>query len=225
MSRSGRLAIVLAMFAVVVAAVVWAAFNFVGSEPATVDLAAGHQTGATVHLIAQTDGAVGTGAHPTWVSYQVWTPHDRQWVHTTLWQLPAHTHVDVTIFQFDSGSPLRNQFFGRVTGTRGGVARLNGRPFKVINSNEVTVGHTFTVPTLNLSVPLKGVTTGKPGFCTVGPCSPANQLNNRVTFSFTTPGPGNYRFQCFIPCGGGRLFGNGGPMQTLGYMGGFLEVV
>ena len=91
MSRSGRLAIVVAMFAVVVAAVVWAAFNYVGTEPATVDFTAGHQAGTPVHLVAQTDGAVGTGAHPTWVSYQVQTPRSGQWVHTTLWQLPAHT--------------------------------------------------------------------------------------------------------------------------------------
>ena len=35
----------------------------------------------------------------------------------------------------------------------------------------------------------------------------------------------NYHCQCFIPCGGGHYAGNGGPMQTLGYMGGFLKVV
>jgi hypothetical protein len=224
-SRSGRLAIVLAMFAVAVAAVVWTAFNYVGTEPATVSFTTGHQSGAPVHLVAQTDGAVGTGAHPTWVSYQVQTPRSGQWVHTTLWQLPAHTRIDVTIYQFDSGSALRNQFFGRVTGTTTGRARQTGKSFKVINSNKTTVGHTFTVPALRINVPLLGVTTSKKTFCTSGPCSPATQLHNKVTFSFVTPGPGNYRFQCFIPCGAGRYAGNGGPMQTLGYMGGFLEVV
>ena len=224
-SRSGRLAIVLAMFAVAVAAVVWTAFNYVGSEPATVSFTTGHQAGAPVHLVAQTDGAVGTGAHPTWVSYQVQTPRSGQWVHTTLWQLPAHTRIDVTIYQFDSGSALRNQFFGRVTGTLGGRARMTGQSFKVINSNKTTVGHTFTVPSLGINVPLMGNTTSKKTFCTSGPCDPATQLNHKVTFSFVTPGAGNYRFQCFIPCGGGRYAGNGGPMQTLGYMGGFLEVV
>ncbi len=38
-------------------------------------------------------------------------------------------------------------------------------------------------------------------------------------------GPGNYRWQCFVPCGLGFLYGNGGPMSTLGYMGGFMQVV
>jgi hypothetical protein len=224
-SRSGRLAIVGAMFAVVVAAVVWAAFNYVGTQPATVSFTTGHQAGTPVHLVAQTDGVVGTGAHPTWVSYQVLTPRTRQWVHTTLWQLPAHTRIDVTLYQFDSGSPLRNQFFGRVTGTIGGRARLTGRSFKVLNSNKTTVGHTFTVPSLGINVPLKGNTPTKKNFCTAGPCNPSTQEHHTITFSFKTPkAPGNYRFQCFIPCGAGHYAGNGGPMQTLGFMGGFLEV-
>lgn len=225
MSRSGRLAILFALFAVVVGAVVYAAMAFVGTEPATVDYAAGHHSGTAVTLVFQTDGAVGTGAHATWVSYQVQTPHSKQWVHTTLVQLPAHTKINVTIYQFDSGSPLRNQQFGRVTGTDGGTATLTGKPFRVIDSTKTTVGHTFTVPALGLSVPLKAVDTSKKTFCTVGPCNPTTQLNAKVTFSFTTPGTGNFHFQCFIPCGGGFVFGNGGPMQTEGYMGGFLEVV
>jgi len=33
-----------------------------------------------------------------------------------------------------------------------------------------------------------------------------------------------YRWQCFVPCGLGFLYGNGGPMQTIGFMDGFLEV-
>lgn len=213
------------MFAVVVFLVVFAAMAFVGTEPPTVSFIKGHASSAPIHLVAQTDGAVGTGPHPTWVSYQVKTPSSGKWVHTTLWQLPTNTRIDVTIYQFDSGSPLRNQQFGRVTGTSGGTATLNGTTFQVINSNKATVGHTFTVPTLGINVPLKGVNTSEKGFCDAGPCNPSTQLHNTITFSFKTPKtPGNYRFQCFIPCGAGYYAGNGGPMQTLGYMGGFLEV-
>src|ERR1039457_6760360 len=36
---------------------------------------------------------------------------------------------------------------------------------------------------------------------------------------------GQYPWQCFLPCGLGYLYGNGGPMQTVGYMDGFLKVV
>jgi hypothetical protein len=45
-------------------------------------------------------------------------------------------------------------------------------------------------------------------------------------FSFMTPSQGGvFRWQCFIPCGGGYVDGNGGPMQTLGYMMGEMDVV
>lgn len=225
MSRGMRIAIVLGLFAVVAFLVIWTAFTFVGSEPATVSFLTGHKPGQPVHLVIQTDGAVGTGAHPTWVSYQVKTPKTGNWIHTTLWQLPANTRIDVTEYQFDSGSPLRNQQWGRVTGTVGSDAKLDGKTFRVLNTYKTTVGHTFTVPALGISVPLKGVNTSKPGFCTSGPCTPSKQEHHTVTFSFMTPKtPGNYRFQCFIPCGAGYYAGNATAMSTLGYMGGFLEV-
>ena len=34
----------------------------------------------------------------------------------------------MTIYQYDTGSPLRNQQIGQITGTIGGTARLNGKP-------------------------------------------------------------------------------------------------
>jgi hypothetical protein len=36
---------------------------------------------------------------------------------------------------------------------------------------------------------------------------------------------GTYRWQCFVPCGGGYLDGNAGPMSTLGWMMGEMDVV
>ncbi len=229
MSRSGRIAIVLGLLACPVFMIVWVAMNFVGSEPGTVSYLTAQAPGAPVHLVMQTDGVVGTGAHPTWVSYRIQTPKTHVFVHTALVELPANSMIDVTIYQFDSGSPLRNQFFGRVTGTIGQVAKLNGKTFKVLNSydtpNGQGVGHTFTVPSLNINVPLEGNNTSKPTFCTKGPCSPVTQEHTTTTFAFRTPSfSGNFRFQCFIPCGAGHYAGNAGPMQTLGYMGGFLEV-
>ena len=85
-------------------------------------------------MTLQTVGSIGFGPHPTWVSYLTQDPSG-QWVHTTLWDLPAHTRVNVTIDQYDSGSPLRNQQWGQVTGTIGDDATLNGKTFQVINSN------------------------------------------------------------------------------------------
>jgi hypothetical protein len=46
-----------------------------------------------------------------------------------------------------------------------------------------------------------------------------------VRFSFKTPkAGGTFRWQCFVPCGGGFVDGNGGPMATVGYMMGQMEV-
>jgi hypothetical protein len=141
-----------------------------------------------------------------------------------LLKLPAHSRINVTIDQYDSGSPLRNQEIGQIEGTVGGVAVINGKATKIINANVGNgVGHTFSVPSLNINVPLLGVNGSASNFCaTAAPCGSA--AHNVITFSFNTPGPGNYRFQCFVPCGLGYLYGNGGPMSTIGYMGGFLEV-
>jgi len=59
-------------------------------EPPTVNYAAGHHPGQPVDVTMQTVGAYGSAPNPTWVSYMTRTPQG-QWVHTTLWQVPAHT--------------------------------------------------------------------------------------------------------------------------------------
>ena len=108
-------------------------------------------------MTIQTVGTIGFGAHTTWVSYLTRTP-DGKWVHTTLWDLPAHTRVNVTDLQYDTGSPLRNQYFGLVRGTVGGTMILNGHVVSLINSNAgFGLAHTFTASNLGISVPLYGV--------------------------------------------------------------------
>lgn len=221
MSKSQRLATVLALFAVAVGLVVFTAMAFVRSNPETVDFAVDHPASQPVNLTVQTVGTIGFGVHPSWVSYLVEAP-DGKWVHTTLWKLPAHTRIDVTIYQYDSGSPLRNQQIGFVTGALG--ATLNGKPYKLFNSYAgYGVGHTFSVPQLGINVPLPGNNPNAKNFCGAAPC-PLTDAHQTIKFHFMTPGAGNYRFQCFVPCGLGFLYGNGGPMSTIGYMGGFLEV-
>ncbi len=167
-------------------------------------------------------GTYGSGSHPSWVSYLVESPGG-QWVHTTSFQVPQHVRVNVTIYNYDSGSALRNQQLGQVTGTYGNVATLNHKLFRVIDSNSGNgVGHTFSIPSLGLNVPLYG-NNGNANLCGAAPCTTSSP-HQVIRFSFTSPGPGNYRWQCFVPCGLGFLFGNGGPMSTLGYMGGFVQV-
>lgn len=225
-SRKGRVAIVLAMLAVAVGLVVFTAMAFIASSPPTVNFVTGHRAGQPVDLVLQTVGTIGFGPHPTYVTYMTRDPQGT-WVHTTLWDLPAHTRVNVTDYQYDTGSPIRNQYFGRVSGTIGGTATLTGKPFKVLDSYKASqgIGHTFTIPALNVSVPFEGVPATAKNVCSLAPCDPSTEAHRIVQFSFMTPGVGQYRWQCFVPCGAGFLFGNGGGMSTLGYMDGFVKVV
>ncbi len=220
MSLAWKVTVTVILFAVAAVAAVILIVNLLGSPP-TVDFSA--DSSGQVNVTMQTVGTYGSGSHPTWVSYLVQSP-DGQWVHTTLFQVPQHVRINVTIYQYDSGSPLRNQQVGQVTGTYGNVALLNGKPFRVINSNAGNgVAHTFSMPSIGINVPLYG-NSSNANLCGAAPCTTSSPYKV-VKFSFTSPGPGDYRWQCFVPCGLGFLYGNGGPMSTLGYMGGFMKVV
>jgi hypothetical protein len=215
-----KVTVTVILFAVAAVAGVILIVNLLGTPP-TVNFSA-DSTGQ-VDIALQTVGTYGSGTHAAWVSYLVQSP-DGKWVHTTVFQLPQHVRVNVTIYQYDSGSPLRNQQLGQVTGTYGNVATLNGKAFRVLNANAGNgAAHTFSMPSIGLNVPLYG-NNANANLCGAAPCTTSSP-HKVIKFSFTSPGPGSYRWQCFVPCGGGYLFGNGGPMSTLGYMGGFMKVV
>ena len=129
--------------------------------------------------------------------------------------------MTVTIYQFDAATGLRNPFLAKVRGTQDGMATFNGKPMSVLNPDDAS--HTFTAPDLGLSVPLPGVADDAKNQCSAAPCSLA-EAHTTITFTFMTPGPGTYRWQCFVPCARGFIFGNGGPMQTIGWMSGEIEV-
>ena len=226
MSRNARLATVLGAFVVAVGLVVAAVAVYLtpGIPGGVVDFTKAQPAGAPVNLTVQTVGQIGFGPHPTWVSYLVKSPSGK-WMHATDWKLPANTVINMTVLQYDSGSPLRNQQWGQVEGVAGSLVSLNGTPFGTYDSYTGNgVGHTFTVPSLGIVVPLVGVAANAANICGVAPCATTFD-HNTITFSFKTPGPGNFQWQCFVPCGLGYLYGNGGPMSVQNYMGGYLEVV
>jgi len=221
MSLAWKMTVTVVLFAIAAVAAVILIVNLLGTPP-TVDFTS-EGSGQPINVTLEAVGTFGSGSHPTWVSYLVQSPQG-QWVHTTVFQIPQHSRINVTIVNYDSGSPLRNQQLGQVTGTAGNLATLNGKPFRVINSNAGNgVGHTFSVPSLGINVPLYG-NNGNANLCGAAPCTTSSP-HQVIKFSFMSPGPGNYRWQCFVPCGSSFLFGNGGPMSTLGYMGGFMQVV
>jgi hypothetical protein len=179
--------------------------------------------GGGTNLTIETVGAIGKkyGSDPDWVSYLI-RSHGK-WVHSTIYTVPANSVVHVTLYQFDSPTGLRNPLFSEVRGTVGATMTLNGKTVSSVGPEEPA--HTFAIPELGVYVPLPGVNEEAKNFCEEGPCEPATQEHNTITFSFRTGKKGRYRWQCFVPCGAGFINGNGGPMQTLGYMDGFIDVV
>jgi hypothetical protein len=160
-----------------------------------------------VNFSLTTVAAVGTagqgnGEHPNWVGY----------LPTTYLKVPAGAVVHMTIDQQDGQTGLRNEYLGLVRGTVNNQMTVDGKVMSALDPS--LAAHTFTVPDLGLSVPLEGVAADA-----------AANAQIVVQFNFVVPDkPGLYRWQCFVPCAAGTLYGNGGPMQTLGYMAGELQV-
>jgi hypothetical protein len=144
------------------------------------------------------------------------------WRHATTYVLPANTLVHVTIFQYDGQSGLRNPFISQATGTTGDNFMLDGKPTQAIGPD--TASHVFAIPQFGVSVPLEGIADDAKNPCDNAPCS-LSQDHHTISFSFRTPGRGLYRWQCFVPCAAGFIQGWGGPMQSVGYMDGYIKVV
>jgi len=175
-----------------------------------------------VDLKIQTVAAVGPklSQNPDWVSYLIDTPGG--WQRKTVWDLPAHATVHVTIYNFDGASGLRNPYLARPQGMVGNRVIIDHRVVNAIDPNDAS--HTFAVPELGLIVALPGVADDAKHPCGYAPCSIAKNAHRTIQFTFHTTIPGHFRWQCFVPCAAGWIFGFGGPMQTIGYMDGFLNV-
>ena len=155
-----------------------------------------------VNFTLTTVGVIGFGPHPAWVSY----------LPTTYLKVPAGAVVHMTIDQSDGQTGLRNEYLGLVRGTVNNQMTLNGKVLSAIDPS--LAAHTFTIPDLGVSVPLEGVASNA-----------AANAQEVIQFDFVVPDKaGLFRWQCFVPCAAGTLYGNGGPMQTLGYMAGELQV-
>jgi hypothetical protein len=214
----GRVLGVIASFGLLVAVIV-VYFIFILEEAPPGVAATVH--GTTAQLTLQTDAAYGHTPYPDWVTYEARDPSGH-WQHSTILKIPAGTrYVHVTIYEYDTATGLRNPFFAYVRGTVGGVIQLNGRRMNYVDAS--SPAHTFTAPDLGLNVPLPGIDANAKNQCAAAPCR-TSESHNTISFTFKTPKPGNYRFQCIVPCALGFLYGFGGPMQTIGYMDGMIEV-
>lgn len=124
--------------------------------------------------------------------------------------VPANSLVTITLRNYDLGdTPLpANSPFTRVQGSMGNTATMDGQAYRSLDSEKVA--HTFSIPQLNLNVPIPGD-------------APKGATYASVTFTFHTGKVGTYTFQCFDPCGTGSS-GWMGPMMMKGYMVGTLTV-
>jgi len=134
--------------------------------------------------------------------------------------LPANTMIKLTIVCYDDGnaSLVSNQFAnveGTVNGTityanNDDVNSTQGPNGIVLNGGETVksvspdlISHTFTIPTLNVNVPVP--------------------LNSTVVAYFKTGAAGTYAWFCETGCGAGSA-GILGAMDTPGWMTGDVEV-
>ena len=178
--------------------------------------------GRGVDLTLQTVAAVGPklSPHENWVSYLV--REHGTWRRSTVWTVPANALVHVTIYNFDGESGLRNPFLAQARGVVGGRFVVDGKPLQVIDPDQAS--HTFAIPQLGVIVPVLGVSDNAKNQCDFAPCS-LTTAHHTITFTFRTGKRGHYRWQCFVPCAAGFVYGFGGPMQTVGYMDGYVNVV
>ncbi len=226
LSKGARAGIVLISFAAAIGLILFGIFGYLRSSPVVVTATQSTSQPNTVNLVMQVDGAVGVGAHPNWVGYWVQDANG-VWHQTTLVKVPVNTNVHVTVYEYDSGGALRNPEWAKVSGVLGGQVNLNGTEDAIVNPNSPGNGiaHTFVIPGLNVTVPLYGVNGSVKNFCQTGPCN-LSEAHTTTSFAFFSGSSvHSYHWQCFVPCGLGYLEGNGGPMQSLGNMAGFFEVV
>jgi hypothetical protein len=198
----------------------YVAFWAAGESSAT---AIGKPGQKSVDITLQTVAAVGPklSENPDWVSYLLKDPQSGDWKRSTVWKLPAHTLVHVTIYNFDGASGLRNPFLAQPQGLVGREV-VDGKPVAALKPEDAS--HTFAIPAYDVLVPVAPVADDAKNQCEYAPCTMA-MAHRKITFSFRTGDPGHIRWQCFVPCAAGFLYGFGGPMQSIGYMDGFIDVV
>src|SRR5579864_8603244 len=131
-----------------------------------------------VNVSLQTVAAVSangdtTDPHANWVAYLNDDNKPATYIHA-----PANSVIHMTIYQQDTPTGLRNEYFGLVRGTIGNSMQVNGKTMQAIDPT--LAAHTFTIPDLGVSVPLLGVGSDQGG----------NPPTNTVTFDFKVPGPG-----------------------------------
>ncbi len=227
MSLPVRVGTLLVAFLAVVGGAIFVVIHYFLAGPPVIDFTTGSAAASQqVSIVLQEDPQNTVTTKPDWVSYFIQDPKTKQWVHTTLFKVPAGATIHVTVLGYDGCTPLRNPFWGKVTGTIGNTETVDGKTVRALDSwRTCSVGHTFSIPGIGLNVPMGSPTTvaENNSLCTDSPCTSGPKATMKFSFHAPTT-PGAYFWQCRVPCGGGFVTGFGGPMQTIGFMTGQMEV-
>ena len=146
-----------------------------------------------------------------------------QWVHSTVLDVPGQRIVHVTVYKYDGASGLRNPFFGQPAGVVGGPMPVDGKPIERDRTRRRLAHVRHPRARRHRAAPGRRRRREEPVRASRRARWPRRTGRSR---SRSAPASrGHYRWQCFVPCAAGFIYGFGGPMQTIGYMDGFLNVV
>ncbi|HJY70011.1 MAG TPA: hypothetical protein VJ254_25080, partial [Streptosporangiaceae bacterium] len=226
MSVAARAAALTAAFLIVVGLGVFTSLYYIGSASTQLTTVHYAASNGQVNVVLQEDPQNDSTTKPDWVTYYTQDPTSKQWVHTTLFSVPAGVKVNMTIYGYDGCTPLRNNYFSQVLGTTGGTVTVSqfdqhGKEYvtndttSVINTwSDCNAGHTFAIPAMGIYVPVASPNAqlSANNLCGTSPCTTSGNPYALETFSFMSPSHGGvFRWQCLIPCGGGYIDGNSGP--------------
>ena len=124
-----------------------------------------YASGGQVNVVMQTDPQNTVTSQPDWVSYFIQDPQNKQWVHTTYFEVPGQhqgQHDDLRLRRLHPAAQQRSG--ARSPGTIGERAQYNQHParptYSLLNSwSDCNVGHTFAIPGLGINVPIASPTT------------------------------------------------------------------
>ena len=218
-SRSARIVCGLAGTVVVVALVAWYVVGYVISLPPTVPQAS---AAGVTNVTVQTVASYGHPPHPDWVSYLV-KNEQGQWVHSTIWKVPAQLH------RARDGAPVRRrqrpaQPVPRPA-ARGRRRHDDGRTASRSRCSTRTSRRTRSRSPTWASACRSRASPTTPR--TSAPWRRARwpgaqhdhvRVPHRASRACTAG-------SASCPCAAGWLYGFGGPMQTVGWMDGFIKVV
>src|SRR5271165_4369021 len=99
MSLRLRVGVLTVAFVLVVVGAIFFVMQYFLAGPPVVDFTGG--SGQAVNVVMQEDAQTSSGTRPAWVSYFIQDPSTKQWVHTTLFKVPAGAKVNITVLGYD----------------------------------------------------------------------------------------------------------------------------